>query len=184
MEEVECARAIHMSENRSILIGSAPNPSVQQPDQEAPKPSGIEKKRELHPAVKAAQWKPGQSGNPSGRPPTLQLQISRLTRNGAELLEILLGFARGDIKSTGRDRLEATKTLCDRLWGRAVETSIQMAASLPADGPQSEMAADALEALARALRASSAPAIDSGCSRVTLPAEEAPILPDSLDLSD
>lgn len=60
-------------------------------------------------------WKPGQSGNPSGRPRSLALVIRQMTKQGQEIVEFLLDVMRGgDDEFKGSDRLKAADMLLDR----------------------------------------------------------------------
>src|ERR1044071_499133 len=68
-------------------------------------------------------YKPGQSGNPGGRPRSASLvarAVSERTGGGAEIVETMLRIARGEDKTyTERSRFAAWEWLADRLWGRA-----------------------------------------------------------------
>lgn len=86
-------------------------------------------------------WRPGQSGNPSGRPAGFARRIRELTRNGEELVEFALKVLRGEIstldtKGEGvvlpnfKERIEALKWLSERGWGRAPESSVDPLATL------------------------------------------------------
>ncbi len=72
-------------------------------------------------------FKPGQSGNPGGRPAGyngLAKQIRAATNNGKELLDLLLDIARGQIPggSTAKEKMVAAQILLNRGWGKAPET--------------------------------------------------------------
>lgn len=129
-------------------------------------------------------WKKGQSGNPGGRPKGLAHRVREMTRDGADLLELLAGIASGSIKATPRDRIDATKTLLERGWGRAPEVSVSLTAN--ASSEQLEALADgALEELARALSGPSSPhALPAETvDRTVSEAEFEPIPSDSLKKS-
>lgn len=69
-------------------------------------------------------WKPGQSGNPGGRPsavPAVAKKILAETRNGEELVEILLKAARGQHTQLCDEKSIrwAISELLDRCLGRA-----------------------------------------------------------------
>lgn len=100
-------------------------------------------------------WKPGQSGNPSGRPKGIERRIRELTNDGEDILEILASAlkAEGQFEDINhKDRIHVAEIMLDRGWGKALATSINVSADagqLP-DGLLG--ASDAiLEALARRL---------------------------------
>lgn len=73
-------------------------------------------------------WKPGQSGNPAGRPKGfagLASAIAKHTRDGEELVEFALSVLRGEVNNgeepSTRDRLEALKWLAVRGFGQPVQ---------------------------------------------------------------
>lgn len=98
----------------------------------------------------APRWQPGQSGNPSGRRPTFKDKLLRAIDDGDRLVEVAT-----DILLNGRDtdRLEALKFITDRVYGRAVETTVQIQADAHRLGTRVDLAPEALEALARAIGA-------------------------------
>ncbi len=68
---------------------------------------------------------PGVSGNPGGRPQGLAQRVRRATHDGKTIVEFMIAVARGR-KIDGRkprlcDRMEATKWLADRGWGKPVQ---------------------------------------------------------------
>src|SRR5262249_16231815 len=71
---------------------------------------------------KSYRFKPGQSGNPNGRPRgTREFAelIAHETRNGEEMLEQLLAMMRDPAHE---DHLKAIEVLLDRMLGRAPQT--------------------------------------------------------------
>jgi hypothetical protein len=76
-----------------------------------------------HPHPLPPRWKPGQSGNPSGRPKGLAHYIQGKTRKGCELIDWYLAIWRGEKEPLGRvpkptERFEAAETLLAYGWGR------------------------------------------------------------------
>jgi Family of unknown function (DUF5681) len=79
-------------------------------------------------------WKPGQSGNPSGRPKSFGHIIRHATAEGEELVTFALSVLRGEqteMRVTGKgdvvecvaslgDRLKALEWLSDRGWGKSI----------------------------------------------------------------
>jgi Family of unknown function (DUF5681) len=62
---------------------------------------------------------PGQSGNPRGRPKGLaKATREQVGEDGMPLVELWWDIARDETRRD-RDRLEATKLLADRGWGKA-----------------------------------------------------------------
>lgn len=76
-------------------------------------------------------FKPGQTGNPGGRPKGLAELVRRETKDGAELVRFMLGVLRGR-KQPLRYRLEAAAWLADRGFGKALQ---QMELSGPGAEP-------------------------------------------------
>lgn len=73
-------------------------------------------------------WKPGQSGNPAGRPKDsdrLAAYIRESTKGGREIADFMMGVMRGGEKlfMKGQDRIKAAEWLADRGFGKAKEIS-------------------------------------------------------------
>ena len=96
----------------------------------------------------APAWKPGQSGNPSGRPKGFGHLVRAQTLDGAELVAFHLKVIRGELTETKvangipvetepsiADRMKAAEWLADRGWGR-----VQNAEATP-DQVRAELAA-------------------------------------------
>jgi hypothetical protein len=77
-------------------------------------------------------WRPGQSGNPAGRPvtvSTLSRYVHQETARGIEIVNLFLAVMRGELITFGRarrrptmgERLLAAQWLADRGWGKARE---------------------------------------------------------------
>jgi hypothetical protein len=62
-------------------------------------------------------WKPGQSGNPAGRPKGIAATVKERVQP-EELVDILLEVAR-DPKAKPSERVAAVDKLADRGWGKA-----------------------------------------------------------------
>ena len=68
---------------------------------------------------KQHQFKPGQSGNPSGRPKGVASQARQLTKGDpTQLLRVLLSIAKSEAVKPS-DRIAAAKEFLDRGWGKA-----------------------------------------------------------------
>ena len=70
---------------------------------------------------------PGQSGNPGGRPKGLAALVRAQTKDGKELVDLMIGVLRGKLIVNGKrpsfgDRIKAAEWLADRGWGKSVET--------------------------------------------------------------
>jgi hypothetical protein len=63
-------------------------------------------------------WKPGQSGNPTGRPKSFASKIRTQTRNGEEMVEFALGVWRNETLSL-KDRWPAFVWLTEYAYGKA-----------------------------------------------------------------
>jgi hypothetical protein len=122
-----------------------------------------ENSAESSPEIKerpAHLWKPGQSGNPLGRPPTKGIAqlFKNATRGGQEAIEAVAEICRSGKRD--RDRLEAAKIILERIYGKAIEVTVD-ATEAAARGLV--LAPDQLEAIARVLLPAKAdqPVIDA-----------------------
>ncbi len=71
-------------------------------------------------------FKPGQSGNPGGRPKGLARRVrDEIGADGGELVEIMLEIAR-DLDASRRDRMQAVEWLAVRGWGRAPDVDPEL----------------------------------------------------------
>lgn len=91
------------------------------------------------------------SANPGGRPKGIRARVAALTNDGQTILKMFAEIA-ADPKAKPRDRIDAGKSLLDRLWGRAPETVVNIDADAESSAATREIAAEALETLARTLR--------------------------------
>ena len=67
----------------------------------------------------------GVSGNPGGRPKGFGELIRRETRDGAELVQFMLGVFRGEVKQASlRDRVAAVSWLADRGFGKPPTSTV------------------------------------------------------------
>jgi hypothetical protein len=67
---------------------------------------------------RARQWRPGQSGNPGGRPQSFTALIRESTQDGAEIVQFVLTvFRNGSV----RQRQWAADWLADRGFGRPIQ---------------------------------------------------------------
>jgi len=65
------------------------------------------------------QWKPGQSGNPSGKKKGLaQAARAEVGEDGAKLAQFWMGVMLDETRRDS-DRLEASRLLAERGWGKA-----------------------------------------------------------------
>lgn len=102
----------------------------------------------------ATQFKPGQSGNPSGRPKGIAARARALIGNDpGELLEVFLSIAR-DPSEKAADRRAAAEALLDRAYGKAPTFTPVDGDPLELSGIDSDIAA-AVDELARKRKAPS-----------------------------
>ena len=97
--------------------GSSDHPEIKAPNIETSAQS---------PVVKVGgPWKPGQSGNPAGRPKSLMDLIKTQTKNGNVLIDVAMAILTQETYRNQTvkiaDRLEALKWLADRGWGKAIQ---------------------------------------------------------------
>ena len=81
-------------------------------------------------------FRPGQSGNPGGRPKavsTVAVQIREQTRDGREIADFMLSVLRGPRRKVS-DRMQAATWLADRGFGRPAQSVEPLAPDT--DGPR------------------------------------------------
>src|SRR5918995_6833448 len=66
-------------------------------------------------------FKPGQSGNPGGRPKGLSKRVRELVGEDGEKIVEFMTSVMADESARKADRLEAAKWLADRGFGRAIQ---------------------------------------------------------------
>jgi len=71
------------------------------------------------PAENLKPWKPGQSGNPGGRPKGLARRVRELVGGDGETITHFMLDVLKNEEAEMRDRMEAAKWLADRGWGKA-----------------------------------------------------------------
>ena len=72
-----------------------------------------------NPAANLKPWKPGQSGNPGGRPKGLAKRVRELVGGDGETIAQFMLDTLQNQDAEMRDRMEAAKWLADRGWGKA-----------------------------------------------------------------
>ena len=77
----------------------------------------------ISPALGPHRWKPGQSGNPAGRPAGLQSYIKSLTKDGNDVIRFYVQVFQGKhgARRSLKARMEAAQWLSDHLWGKPVQ---------------------------------------------------------------
>src|SRR5688572_2835611 len=113
-----------------------------------------EKRGSQHPAFIARKWKPGQSGNPGGRPKSLATVIrERVGNDGSTLAEWFNRVRLGEEPGfSSRERLEAGKWLSAHGFGQPVSTQVNVQANDETTEAANALSSDQLETLARALK--------------------------------
>lgn len=94
-------------------------------------------------------WKPGQSGNPSGRPkksPEMKDLERRCRESAEDALALLLEMV-NDASAPRRDRLYAAREILDRGFGKPIDRQAVLNMSGPTDGAQA-LTRTQLEAIA------------------------------------
>ena len=66
-------------------------------------------------------WKPGETGNPGGRPKGMR-EVQEAARLHTKLAIDTLSEIARDKEQSGRARVAAAEVLLDRVWGRAPQT--------------------------------------------------------------
>ncbi len=96
-------------------------------------------------------WKPGQSGNPGGRPKSFASKIRDETKGLEKQIQRMIEFSLGMHGATVQNQIDATKWIADRSHGKAVETSVMVEADARELEEPLQIATESLEALARAI---------------------------------
>ena len=101
-----------------------------------------------------ATWKPGQSGNPSGRPKSalgIARAIRKQTGDGAELVAFYLEVFRDEDEPVIL-RMKAAEWLADRGWGKAMQSIDVAVQAMPIDASavMARLSTEALRELAEA----------------------------------
>lgn len=92
---------------------------------------------------------PGQSGNPGGRPKGLAALVRAQTKDGKELVDLMLRVLRGTLAMNGKkpgisDRIKAVEWLADRGWGKPV-----VMVELPEDNVEQQVTLELARMLAQ-----------------------------------
>src|SRR5688572_20773512 len=96
---------------------------------------------------------PGRPRRPPGRPTeALMARVRYATRDGQDLVDLLLKVMRGSIRGTVKDRIDAAKYLWDRGYGKALETTLTLEADARQLPRYAEISSETLLTLAQALR--------------------------------
>ena len=104
-------------------------------------------------------FKPGQTGNPGGRPKGLAALVREKTKDGHELVQIMQSIAHGKLGIKGRppshrDRIQAVEWLADRGFGSSpkVEVTVNNTATVDTSKPVEQLTIPELRSRLEALR--------------------------------
>ncbi len=97
--------------------------------------------------VTGAGFKPGQSGNPGGRPKGLTRRVRELVGDDGEAIASYMFSVMSDDREKTADRLEAARWLADRGFGKAVQTMEIDVARQPISIDTSNLSGDELDTL-------------------------------------
>jgi hypothetical protein len=106
--------------------------------------------RVLPPAMRERMWKPGQSGNPTGRGGLYHAMLRRAREATPELIDYLLEIAR-DGSEDARNRIVAISILLERGWGKVKEEYDPAAEQAPMQVDLSRLTPEQRHAIAEAL---------------------------------
>jgi len=97
--------------------------------------------------VTGAGFKPGQSGNPGGRPKGLTRRVRDLVGDDGEAIASYMLSVMSDESERTADRLEAARWLADRGFGKAVQAMEIEVAREPLTIDTSNLSGDELDTL-------------------------------------
>lgn len=96
------------------------------------------------------RWRKGEpSANPGGRPSGVRERIRQMTHGGEDILLFLQGLVIGREKATMNVRLDAARELGNRLWGRPVDTTVQIEANSQNAAARLDLPPNILESIAQ-----------------------------------
>ena len=72
----------------------------------------------------SGQWKPGQSGNPNGRPPVVRDLRDLCRTNTRDSYETIIGIMR-DKKAPAATKLAAAQEVLNRGWGKVPSSELE-----------------------------------------------------------
>lgn len=101
-------------------------------------------------ALRAHQFKPGQSGNPAGPRPSVASEAQAAADRGRKVFAVCLSILEDERRSP-KDRLEAGKLLMAYAYGTPVAVTANLNVDASEQQANAEMVRGGLEALARAL---------------------------------
>ncbi len=81
-------------------------------------------------------WKPGQSGNPGGRPKSLRALVLDATNDGKDIIAFMVQLLRDDTEAIGKPislqlRYDAAGWLADRGFGKVIASAVEDTGAAP-----------------------------------------------------